>query len=218
MSIVRVLSLVIIAFQATDGFFHPYDRCEKIYIPLCVRVLPYNLTRFPNLLGDRSQVFVNRSMLHYGSLVEHANCSKNAVFLFCSFFLPMCMPGIDDHDDSEENRIIKPCRSLCEQVRADCRNTIGADQWPPWAKCEELPQYSENVCISPESFVPASNSSSKLKGVSLIWLVSIEKYTTLTTFHFKRLFERKENYIDNVLSCTAHSHTLTRDKKHFLAN
>lgn len=164
MSIVRVLFLVIIAFRSTDGFFHASERCEEISIPLCGSVLPYNLTRFPNLLGDRSQVFANISMLRYGSLIEHSNCSKNAVFFFCSFFLPICVPGIHDHDDSEEN-IFKPCRSLCEQVRSDCYEKMGPDEWPSFAKCEELPQFSASVCISPESFISAPKPTSKLKGV-----------------------------------------------------
>lgn len=147
--------LLAIAFLATNGFqFHlPHHSCEKISIPLCHRVLPYNLTRFPNLLGDRSQVLANRSIQRYGPLVKHSNCSKHAVFLLCSFYLPICIPGIDD---TEEN-VFKPCRSLCEQVRTDCAALM--DYWPSFVKCEELPEYSDAVCIQPESFISVSKPS-----------------------------------------------------------
>ncbi|KAJ7383575.1 negative regulation of sodium-dependent phosphate transport [Desmophyllum pertusum] len=145
---VWLLSLLAITFHATDGFrFNPPQKCEKINVPLCHRVLPYNLTRFPNLRGHRSQSFANNSIQSYGPLIQRANCSKDAVFFLCSFHLPICLPGIEED-------VIKPCRSLCERIKKDCAAVL--EYWPSFVKCDELPEFSDGVCIQPESFIPVS--------------------------------------------------------------
>lgn len=150
---VWLMSLFAISFHVSDGFrFYLPQKCEKISVPLCRRVLPYNLTRFPNLLGDRSQALANRSIQQYSPLVQQANCSKHAVFFLCSFYLPICLPGIEED-------VIKPCRSLCEQIRTDCAAVI--QYWPSFVKCEELPEFADGVCIQPESFIADSKPKSK---------------------------------------------------------
>lgn len=153
MQSVWLLSLIAISFHASDGFrFNLPEKCEKISVPFCRRVLPYNLTRFPNLLGHQNQVVANRTIQHYGPLVQLANCSKHAVFFLCSYLLPICLPGIEED-------VIKPCRALCKQIRSDC--SAVKEHWPSFAKCEELPQFADGVCIQPESFVAESKPKSK---------------------------------------------------------
>lgn len=150
------LLVLALSFHTADGSFR-FDlpqKCEKISIPHCRRVLPYNLTRFPNAVGDQNQALANRSIELYRSLVQRANCSKHAMFFMCSFYLPICLPGI-------EEKVIKPCRSLCEQVRADCAERIAVDEWQKVVKCEELPEFSDNMCIQPDSFIAVSKPSSK---------------------------------------------------------
>lgn len=165
MHFVRVFSLTLVVL-VTDGFrFHlDSQKCEEITIPLCRRVLPYNLTRFPNLVGDRNQVFANRSVQQYSQRMHELNCSRHAVFFLCSFYAPICLPGIDE---SEED--IKPCRSFCEQVRRDCAGSLG--YWPRFAKCEELPNFSDGVCVQPESFEVVQRPTSKLLFRSF-WMLS----------------------------------------------
>lgn len=150
--------LALIPFYESDGLrFNLPEKCEKISVPLCRRVLPYNLTRFPNLLGDPNQLLVNRSIQHYGPLVQQANCSKHAVFFLCSFYLPICLPGIEED-------VIKPCRSLCKQIRSDCAAVI--EYWPSFVRCEELPEFADGVCIKPDSFIADSKPKSKFPFVS----------------------------------------------------
>lgn len=152
---VFLLTLVVLV---TDGFLFLLDsqKCEEITIPLCRRVLPYNLTRFPNLVGDRNQVFANRSVQQYNLRMRELNCSRHAVFFLCSFYAPICLPGMVE---SEEN--IKPCRSFCEKVRRDCAGSL-LGYWPSFAKCEELPNFSDGVCVQPESFEAAKRPTSKV--------------------------------------------------------
>lgn len=155
MSWVWFLSMLPITFQAVDGFRSNLPKhCEKISIPLCRRVLPYNFTRFPNLLGHQTQVLARRSIEHYSSkFVQHANCSKHTTFFLCSFYLPICIPGI-------EEGVVKPCQSLCEQIKADCSAMI--KRWPRFVRCEELPKFSNGVCVQPESFITPSQPTGKL--------------------------------------------------------
>ncbi|XP_020619766.1 secreted frizzled-related protein 4-like [Orbicella faveolata] len=151
-----LLVMLAISFHTADGFrFDLPQKCEKISIPLCRRVLPYNLTRFPNAVGDQSQALANRSIELYRSLVQRANCSKHAVFFMCSFYLPICLPGI------EEEKVIKPCRSLCKQIRTDCAEVIPVEAWEKVVKCEELPEFSDNVCVQPDSFVTVSKPTNR---------------------------------------------------------
>ena len=147
--------MLALSFHTADGFRFQLPKCEKISIPLCRRVLPYNLTRFPNAAGDHSQALANRSIELYRSLVQHADCSKHAVFFMCSFYLPICFPG------RENIEVIKPCRSLCKQIRTDCADVIPVGAWQNVVRCEELPEFSDNVCIQPDSFVPVSKPTSK---------------------------------------------------------
>lgn len=146
---------VMLALSA-DGFRFQLPKCEKISIPLCSRVLPYNLTRFPNAAGDQSQALANRSIELYRSLVQRVNCSKHAVFFMCLFYLPPCFPG------KENIEVIKPCRSLCEQIKSDCAEVIPVTEWENVVKCEELPEFSDNMCIQPDSFVQVSPKPTKI--------------------------------------------------------
>nr|XP_058951569.1 secreted frizzled-related protein 3-like [Pocillopora verrucosa] len=156
MSWVWILTIIPITFQTAHEFRVKLPRrCEEISVPLCVRVLPYNFTRFPNLVGHRSQVLARRSIDYYSStFVEDANCAKHAAFFLCSFYLPICLPGI-------EEGVIKPCRFLCEKIKKGCPAI--RKQWPSFLRCEELPKFSDGVCVQPMSFVPAHQPASDVK-------------------------------------------------------
>ena len=104
------------------------------------------------------------SLRQYSPRMHELNCSRHAVFFLCSFYAPICLPGIDE---SEEN--IKPCRSFCEQVRRDCAGSLG--YWPRFAKCEELPNFSDGVCVQPESFEVVQRPTGKLLFRSF-WMLS----------------------------------------------
>lgn len=153
MSLARVL-LLAFAFQTAKSFrFNLPTSCEKISIPLCRLVLPYNLTRFPNLVGDPSQVLANRSIQRYARKIHSQNSSRHAIFFLCSYYLPICIPEVGENED----HIIKPCRSLCKQVQNDYFDQ--RQHWPKFLKCEELPDFSDGMCIHPDSFISVSKPS-----------------------------------------------------------
>ncbi|XP_068721210.1 secreted frizzled-related protein 3-like [Montipora capricornis] len=121
--------------------------CEPIKIPLCQRHLPYNMTMFPNALEQFSQKHARQKIEFFRGIVS-LNCSKEAGFFLCSYHLPICAPSF-------KTRPIRPCRSVCEKVMADCMPTIRKFEanWPEDVKCNELPSYNSDVCVTPESFI-----------------------------------------------------------------
>uniref|UniRef100_A0A182MME7 FZ domain-containing protein n=1 Tax=Anopheles culicifacies TaxID=139723 RepID=A0A182MME7_9DIPT len=65
--------------------------------------------------------------------VIDSDCSKQALFLFCSSLFPLCSPTAP--------RPVHPCRSLCEQVRKDCfSDPAHSKLWPAYLDCRALPQ------------------------------------------------------------------------------
>ena len=127
--------------------------CEPIKIPLCERHLPYNMTMFPNALEQLSQKHARQKIDLFHNIVA-INCSREAGFFLCSYHLPICAPVF-------KSRPIRPCRSVCEKVMADCMPTIRKykAKWPEDVVCEDLPSYNSDVCVTPDSFV----NSGKLK-------------------------------------------------------
>lgn len=127
--------------------------CERIKIPLCKRYLPYNMTMFPNALEQLSQKHARQKIDLFRAIVA-INCSREAGFFLCSYHLPICAPAF-------KSRPIRPCRSVCEKVMADCMPTIRKfkREWPEDVICGDLPSYNSDVCVTPASFV----NSGKLK-------------------------------------------------------
>ena len=127
--------------------------CEPIKISLCQRHLPYNMTMFPNALEQLSQKHARQKIELFRAIVA-INCSREAGFFLCSYHLPICAPAF-------KTRPIRPCRSVCEKVMADCMPTIRRykAKWPEDVNCEDLPSYNSDVCVTRQSFV----NSGKLK-------------------------------------------------------
>lgn len=121
--------------------------CEPIKIPLCQRHLPYKMTMFPNALDHLSQRHAQLKIDLFRDIVA-INCSSEAGFFLCSYYLPICAPTF-------KMRPIRPCRSVCNKVMTDCMPTIRKykAKWPEDVKCNELPSYNNNVCVSPQSFI-----------------------------------------------------------------
>ena len=116
--------------------------CEPISVPMC-RNLPYNLTRFPNLLNHTSQEIANLEIHQFYPLVE-VQCSPVLRLFLCSVYAPVCsvLPGI-----------VKPCRALCNAARQGCEPLMRQYGfiWPAKLSCEKFPE--DGVCIKPQKQV-----------------------------------------------------------------
>lgn len=116
------------------------SRCERITIPMC-RDMPYNMTRMPNLIDDRSQTDAGMRVHEFQPLVEFG-CSKHLKFFLCSLFAPMCTEQVDVP--------IPSCRAICEEVKTSCLPVLQKFNfpWPAILNCSRLPVPEKNgLCM-----------------------------------------------------------------------
>ncbi|XP_028326596.1 uncharacterized protein LOC114478025 [Gouania willdenowi] len=68
-----------------------------------------------------------------GQIVE-TSCSPNVASLLCRVAVPEC--------GSEDDNRMKPCRALCNKVKADCDSVVKSKRltWPSRLRCESLPE------------------------------------------------------------------------------
>ena len=150
--------LVCLAFMYSYGnpvsLVSPHG-CEEIQIDLC-KSLPYNSTLLPNGFEQDRQSTVNRTLWDLVQRINAVVCSDDLIFFVCSLYLPICVErqGI--------RKPIKPCRSVCEKVKRDCRATLacifgGQSHSPfqlfPEFDCDKLEDYDQGVCLKPDAFV-----------------------------------------------------------------
>ena len=150
-------------------------RCEAISIPLC-KNLPYDKTRFPNILNHTSQEIAGLEIHQFYPLVK-VQCSPALKLFLCSVYAPVCslMPGI-----------IKPCRSLCNAARQGCEPLMRkfGFTWPAKLSCEKFPEDGE--CIKPSQqvtniwFLIIYRASPRVWNYSRLWfhleILSCEKF------------------------------------------
>ena len=138
------------ALENFDERSEETGKCETINVNLCAS-LPYNGTRLPNSFGHSTQEAVNNSL--YARAQEfNVICSDLLLFFVCAIHLPICIGK-----PTFSGKIIGPCRSVCERVKADCNATLQTKsmKWPDDRQymCERLPLYNESMCVTPEAFV-----------------------------------------------------------------
>ncbi|XP_070692085.1 atrial natriuretic peptide-converting enzyme-like [Pempheris klunzingeri] len=103
--------------------------CKPLMVSFCQGV-GYTTTLHPSgILGYNVQ--------QIGQMVETA-CSPNVATLMCRVVVPEC--------SSEDDSRMKPCRALCEKVKADCESALRTKRllWPSRLRCEALP---ESNCV-----------------------------------------------------------------------
>lgn len=162
--------------------------CEPVTLELCAGSMPYSRTRMPNLLHHATQRNARLVLDQYRSLVD-TRCGVRGtthesdhqhdylVFYLCAVFAPICPTGfrLDDAaagSDSErrsgppvsmvsEERVIPPCRAVCERARAGCEPVMRRYNvsWPAELECSRWPTQDRGVCISPASISTLSNHS-----------------------------------------------------------
>lgn len=135
--------------------FSPQGWCEPISIPQC-KSLPYNRTRFPNAFNHLNQGFARREFQKYDALIR-ANCSKHLLFFLCTKSAPICLEG----KHPQLPHPVPPCRSVCRKIKRDCMPVIRlrGGKWPRDHDCSLLPESTNSMCISPESFVDDASES-----------------------------------------------------------
>nr|XP_061799290.1 frizzled-7-A-like [Nerophis lumbriciformis] len=104
--------------------------CKPISIKLCSDI-KYNATIMPNLLGHSTQEDAAVALRLFYPLLE-AQCSADLKFFLCCVYAPVC---------TVLEKIVPPCRALCESAYSGCEANItaGGLQWPEKIRCDKFP-------------------------------------------------------------------------------
>ncbi|CAJ0574348.1 unnamed protein product, partial [Mesorhabditis spiculigera] len=119
-------------------------RCQRIEIELC-KDIPYNMTFLPNpMLGhDQPNMQTLQAQTEQFKPLIKTKCHPHLQFFICSVFAPMCPKDIP--------QAVTSCRSLCEQVKADCKSILDefGIPWPEPLQCERFPEQANGLCMNP---------------------------------------------------------------------
>lgn len=126
------------------------SRCEPIIIPMC-KDIPYNDTRFPNLMGNNNQDEAATDIHNYHPLVK-IQCSPDIQLFLCSMFAPLC---------TILDKPLLPCRDLCESARKGCENLMESFhyKWPKDFECSQFPvSGSDEICLGRQASSSSASS------------------------------------------------------------
>ncbi|XP_072166525.1 uncharacterized protein [Diadema setosum] len=114
--------------------------CEMLTSDGCLRVLPYNVSLYPNLLGHTTSLEAEISSYQFLPLLAVGCSPINLPLFVCSLFHPPC-----------QDAIVPPCAELCNAAMTDCAPyLLGAGlTWPQGAQCSRFPSASSGACVPP---------------------------------------------------------------------
>ena len=116
-------------------------------------------------LGHKNQADANFQMTTYFPLVN-LNCAPELQLFLCSVYVPVCA-------SHSPQKLIGPCRPLCEKVRRKCEPVLSDAfnyKWPEVLNCDKFPKSNEHdhMCID----IPVNGVSLGLPTNSLNALTS----------------------------------------------
>ncbi|XP_055500357.1 secreted frizzled-related protein 2 [Leucoraja erinacea] len=133
--------------------------CESIptAMELCRGIEYTEMMRLPNLLGHETIDEVLQQASAWIPLVQK-QCHADTKKFLCSLFAPVCIDELDEP--------VRPCRSLCVQVRKGCSPVMSAFgfPWPDMLACNRFPE-DNDLCIPPadsNQYVPATRDELKV--------------------------------------------------------
>ncbi|XP_061074380.1 secreted frizzled-related protein 2-like [Conger conger] len=127
-------------YSASPAFRSVRSVCRSIpnTLSLCHGV-GYTEMRLPNLLGHDTMKEVQHQSSSWVPLLSK-QCHRDTKKFLCSLFTPVCLPDLSEP--------IRPCRSLCEDVRDGCLPVMSAFgfPWPDMFNCSQFPS-DPDLCI-----------------------------------------------------------------------
>ncbi|KAG8591326.1 hypothetical protein GDO81_000126 [Engystomops pustulosus] len=194
--------------------------------------LPYSKTMFPNLLDHRSRGDVEFSaeyiLLSVLDNLLQGECNPDLRLVGCAVLAPKC----------EKNKIVKPCRKVCETLRKSCLPAFDAIDmaWPYFLDCDRffvgeeegchdpLEKLRVNVEVTPEDLTPQGPSTFiSFNHHSYRQMVTILKKTAAKcshiakTYSIGRSFEGKDLFVIE-FSTNPGQHELLRPEFRYIGN
>lgn len=137
----EVTSGVISDYVTSVEFGSARSVCRPVpnSMTLC-RGLGYARMRLPTLLGHENAREAQQQSGAWLPLV-HKRCHRDTTRFLCSLFAPACLPELD--------KPVRPCRSLCENVRNACAPVMNAFgfPWPDAFNCSRFPGLHSKLCV-----------------------------------------------------------------------
>ncbi|NWH81071.1 CBPZ Carboxypeptidase, partial [Piaya cayana] len=119
-------------------------KCVDITLSSCTDVA-YTQTTYPNFLDQKSREVIEYSSEYILISVLHnllqGECNPDLRLLGCSVLAPQC----------EKDKIIKPCRHVCENLKKSCLPAFDAIDmaWPYFLDCDRFFAGEEEGCFDP---------------------------------------------------------------------
>ena len=134
-----------VAFSVTaalpQSISQNYNRCEVITIGICKNLpnVPYNMTSYPNFLGNSNQQEAGRD-IHDFSPIIRLGCSEDIQLFLCSLYAPPC---------TQIEKPLLPCRDVCESAKKGCSALMEqfSQKWPAQFDCSKFPEPG-GLCIT----------------------------------------------------------------------
>ncbi|XP_068123208.1 carboxypeptidase Z isoform X2 [Hyperolius riggenbachi] len=159
--------------------------------------LPYSKTKYPNLLDHRSRGETEYSaeyiLLSVVDSLLQGECNPDIRIVGCSVLAPRC----------EKNKIVKPCRKVCETLKKNCLPAFTAIDmaWPYFLDCDRFFASDEEGCHDPleklrvnvevtaeDLLPPVSHTIIQFSYHTYTQMVSILKKTAARCSHIARTY------------------------------
>ncbi|KAM7366253.1 hypothetical protein PAMP_015707 [Pampus punctatissimus] len=119
-------------------------KCTDVLLSNC-NDMSYTQTMYPNILGHKiredAEAGAEYLLISVVESLLPGQCNPDIRMLGCSVLAPRC----------EKNKLLKPCRSSCEEVLKRCSHTFEGIEmaWPYFLDCDRFFVSDEEGCYDP---------------------------------------------------------------------
>ncbi|KAK6638086.1 hypothetical protein RUM44_008511 [Polyplax serrata] len=119
----------------------PPRQCTRLQLDYCSK-MSYNVTSYPNIIGHANYQEVLDDVIAFREIVD-AECYRLAYEFVCLVLQPPC----ERETTAEEDSMVMPCRSYCNEFIKNCGNRI-SPKFKQALDCSKFDEFSgSGICI-----------------------------------------------------------------------